>query len=125
MVEKSKQSYKDLKVWQLGLEVSAEVVKLTERFPKTLQYTLGSQIQRAAISIPSNLAEGSNRQTYKEYLQFAYIAKGSLAELETQLAITEKINIVEKTLTDSLTLKCEELGRMLSGLIRALREKVT
>jgi four helix bundle protein len=86
-----KSTYRDLIVWKKGIELVEEVYKLTAGFPKDELYGLTSQMRRAAVSIPSNIAEGSRRKDLPEYLQFLRIADGSSAELETQLVIAERL----------------------------------
>jgi len=78
-------SYRDLKVWQLGMEIAEEVYAITENFPKRFHFSLANQIERAATSIPSNIAEGYCRKTKKDRSHFYFIARGSLAELEPKL----------------------------------------
>jgi len=90
MEKKTIHSYKELIVWQKGLDLVFAVYKLTSFFPKEETYGLISQMRRAAVSIPSNIAEGRERGTKKDYLQFLRIAKGSSAELETQILVAEK-----------------------------------
>ncbi|MBJ6752181.1 four helix bundle protein [Geomonas anaerohicana] len=104
-------SYRDLKVWQVGVELVGQVYALTGSFPKTEIFGLTSQIQRAAVSVPSNIAEGHARGSRKEFLHFLTISLGSLAELETQLMI------------GNLLRQCDELGRMLRSLQRSLQAK--
>ena len=87
----SSNSYKDLKVWQKSLELVTEIYNLTEKFPKSEIYGLTSQMQRAAVTIPSNIAEGQKRGHSKEFLQFLYISYGSGAELETQIEICKRL----------------------------------
>ncbi len=87
-------NHKDLDAWKEGMELVVDVYKLTELFPKTEQYGLTSQIQRAAVSIPSNIAEGSGRKSSKENIRFLSFALGSLAELETQLLIALRIEYI-------------------------------
>jgi four helix bundle protein len=84
-------THKDLLVWQKAVDLVLDVYKITQSFPKEEGYGLTSQIRRAAISVPSNLAEGAARQTKKEFQQFIYIAMGSVAELETQLIIADRL----------------------------------
>lgn len=87
------QSYKELIVWQKAIKLVKEVYKLTSLFPKSEQFVITSQIHRAAISIPSNIAEGYARRSHKEYLQFFAVAYGSALELETQLIIAKELNL--------------------------------
>jgi len=96
---------------------------ITKDFPEDEKYGLTSQIRRAAVSIPSNIAEGANRGSTKEFIRFLYIAAGSAAELETQLLLVEEIGLLNKSISDSKG-KLQEVIRMLYGLIRSLRNKV-
>lgn len=114
-------SYKDLTVWQKGIELVEEVYSLTQGLPDSEKFGLSSQIRRAVISIPSNLAEGYKRQNIREYIQFCSIAEASLAEVETQLIIIGRIYPAinsEKSL-----LLTAELQKMLYAFIKALRTK--
>lgn len=95
MKEKIK-SFKDLRVWQKSVQIVEDAYRLTKFFPKEELYGLTSQIRRASISVPSNIAEGFRRYHNKEYKQFLFIALGSLAELETQLIIAARLNFVSK-----------------------------
>lgn len=117
------QSYKDLIVWQRSIELVASVYKLTEKFPKTETFGLVSQMRRAAVSIPANLAEGYGRKHRPEYTQFIRIAFGSGAELETHLVIAEKLQFVipEDTLVTRGLL--DEIMRMLNKLLSSLAAK--
>jgi len=114
--------YRELKVWQLGIEISLEVYQLTAQFPDDERYGLTSQLRRAAVSIPSNIAEGHGRKTPKEMIRFALIAMGSLAELETQLIIAGKLKYSGKEYIESILQKAEQESRMLSGLVRSLKQ---
>ncbi|MDP2638984.1 MAG: four helix bundle protein [Candidatus Azambacteria bacterium] len=117
-------SYKDLKVWQRGLELVIEVYKLTEKFPRSELYGLASQMQRAAVAIPSNIAEGQKRGHIKEFLQFLYIAYGSGAELETQIAISKRLlNTKDLRYNNSESILAEVM-KMLNVLISTLKSRV-
>lgn len=110
-------SYKELIVWQKSIQLVTDIYKLTKTFPKEEIYGLASQMQRAVVSIPSNIAEGNDRNSSKEFSQFLRIARGSLAELETQIIISEKLEYTnEKQITPSLN-NCYEIGRMINGLL--------
>lgn len=85
------QSYRDLIVWQKSIELVSEIYKVTEKFPRSETYNLVSQMRRAAVSIPSNIAEGTRRGSRKDYRQFLLIASGSGAELETQIEIAKRL----------------------------------
>ena len=85
--------YRDLKVWRLAMELAEDAYKICAEFPKHEVYGLTSQLQRAAVSIPSNIAEGQARNSNKEFNHFLGIARGSLAELETQIMLAQRLNI--------------------------------
>lgn len=93
-MEKTIKSFRDLKIWKEGIEVVKKVYNITKKFPKEEQYGLSSQMRRAAVSIPSNIAEGFRRKHNKEYIQFLNIALGSCAELETQLVIARELEYI-------------------------------
>ena len=116
-----KQSFRELRVWQLGCEVAVDVYRLTERFPKAEMYGLTQQMRRAATSIPANIAEGCARKGVGEFTQFLHIAAGSLAEPDTFLEITRHLDYAEAEAHTHLCAKSAELGRMLYGLIQRVR----
>jgi four helix bundle protein len=113
-----KRDYKDLMVWQKSIDLVAEVYKATKGFPKEELYGLTSQLRRCAVSVPSNIAEGQGRLTRGEFRQFLGHAKGSLAEMETQWIIAEKLGCLKEpqTLVDQLA----EVSRLLNGLLNSL-----
>lgn len=114
-------SYKELTVWQRSIELVKETYKLTNEFPKSEVYGLAIQMRRAAVSIPSNIAEGYLRKNRKEFLQFLRIAYGSSAELETQLIIAKDLYTnVNHQKADSLL---QEAQKMLYGIIKKLENK--
>lgn len=110
--------YQDLRVWQIGIDLVIDVYKTTESFPKSEVYGLSSQIRRSALSIPSNIAEGSSRKGTKEFEHFLYIAHGSLSELNTQLIIAQRIGYLSNL--DIFEDKIKQLRSMISGLINSL-----
>ena len=117
-------SYKDLKVWQKSIELVAEIYKLTEQFPKSEIYGLASQMQRAAVTIPSNIAEGQKRNYTKEFLQFLYISYSSGAELETQIEICKKLNKFKDLDYNKIENLLNEVMKMLNVLIGSLKKKL-
>ncbi len=117
------QSYRDLEVWQKAMELVVECYQITKSFPKNEVFGLAGQLQRAAVSIPANIAEGRARQHTKEFIQHASIAYGSLAELETHIQIAERLNYIDKSQVDSLMGKATVIGRMLNGLRKSLGKK--
>lgn len=117
-------SFKDLLVWQQSIDLTANIYALTSSFPKSELFGLSSQIQRAAVSVPSNIAEGHARDSTKEYLRFISIALGSLAEVETQLVIANKLQFLNNEMMGELLGKTGEIGRMLRGLQKSLKAKL-
>ena len=114
-------SYKDLLIWQKGIELTEKVYQLVKSFPNEELYALTSQIKRCTISIPSNIAEGYGRKSTKNYIQFLRISRGSLFELETQLIIANKLNyITDKEIADTIFNLIEEEGKMLNSFIKKL-----
>lgn len=113
-------SFRDLRVWQAGIELVRIVYELTSKFPRHEIYGLASQMQRAAVSVPSNIAEGHTRESTKEYLQHLSIAQASLAELETQLEIAKQLGYVSVDDAMRLLDKISALGRQLFALRNAL-----
>jgi four helix bundle protein len=115
------QSYKDLIVWQKSIELVKEIYKATEVLPKSELYGLTSQMRRAAVSIPSNIAEGYKRKNLGEYIQFLSIADASAAELETQIIIAKEIyRAIDVSYTES---HFQEIQKMLHAMIAKLKTK--
>ena len=112
--------YKDLKIWQKGIEIVDKVYEITSGFPKSELYGLAGQMRRAAVSIPSNVAEGFARKSNKEYKQFLYVSLGSCAELDTQLIIAKRRGYVEGRKAKELAEEINHESRMLSSLISKL-----
>jgi four helix bundle protein len=111
-------TFKDLRVWNLGIEIVLMVYALTKGFLKKEIYGLTSQIRRASVSIPANIAEGFRRFSSKEHKQFLRIAFGSAAELETELIIATRLGLIEQSQAVILTEKIDHLSRMLSLFIK-------
>jgi four helix bundle protein len=118
------ETYRDLKVWQLGMEMTKEVYVLTRGFPEWERYGLSSQLRRAAASIPANVAEGRARDSTKEFLRHLSIAQGSLAEVETYLILSESLGYCTHQRIGDLLNMCAQEGRMLNGLQRSLKAKL-
>ena len=115
-------SYKDLKVWQRGLDLVVEVYRLTAKFPQSEIYGLTSQMRRASVAIPSNIAEGQKRGHYKEFLQFLYIAYGSGAELETQIEICKRLGYAKSEAYKKADILLSEVMKMLNRMISTLKK---
>ncbi len=115
--------YKDLNSWQKAMDLTAEVYRLTKKLPKDELYGLTNQLRRAAVSIPSNIAEGNARFSTKEYLHFLSIARGSVAEVETQLLLCVRLKyLAQEDIEAALSLQ-NEVERMLNSMITKLRDK--
>ncbi len=114
-------SYKDLIIWQKGLEIVSNVYKLVEGFPKDELYALTSQMKRASISIPSNIAEGYGRSSTQSYISFINISRGSLFELETQLIIANELKFVKnQDLYNTIIEQILEESKMINSFINKL-----
>jgi four helix bundle protein len=113
-------NFRDLDVWQKGIEIVKHVYKATKSFPRQEFYGLASQMQRCSVSIPSNIAEGFNRFHNKEYKQFLYIALGSCAELETQIEIAVELKYIGDERRSVLLEEIDHESRMLRNLVKKL-----
>ena len=119
-MEKKPQNYKDLVVWQKGISLAKATYQLTTKFPKEEKFGLVAQMRRAAVSIPSNIAEGQARHTTGEFIQFISHAEGSTAELETQVILSIELGFSEAKGTQPLFVLLDDIRRMLNGLRRKL-----
>ncbi len=116
-------SYRDLEVWQKAMDLAVECYQITRECPKNESYGMSSQLQRAVISIPANIAEGRGRQHRKEFLQHLSIAYGSLSEAETYLLLAERLNYINKYQLNQSISKTAEVGRMINGLKKSISGK--
>jgi len=116
-------SYRDLRIWQDTMALAELCYRVTRSFPKDELFGLVSQIRRAAVSIPANIAEGHGRENTQSFIQYLRIAQGSLKELETHLLIAERVGAAEKGLIRMPLQECEAAGKMLRSLIRTLQQK--
>ena len=117
------QSYRDLLVWRKAMDLVVYCYRFVGDLPKNETYGLISQIQRAAISIPANIAEGHGRDHMGDYLRHLSIANGSLMELETHLLLIGRLGYHSENDAEALIAKCSEVGKMLAGLSKSLRNK--
>lgn len=118
-------SYKDLIVWKKAYNFCLQIYKLTRKFPNEEKYCIISQMRRAAISIPSNIAEGYAKKTTREYIYSLYISYGSLCELETHIIIAKDLGYFDDIKYQLLEEGLSEIGKMLKGLIKSLKNKNT
>jgi four helix bundle protein len=116
-------NFEDLMVWQKSVGFAADVYSMTAAFPAEEKYGLTSQIRRASVSVASNIAEGSARDTDKEFIRFLYIARGSRAEAKTQLIIAQRIGFISKNDVDTMVARIDELSRMISGLRKSMEPR--
>ncbi|MGA2067135.1 MAG: four helix bundle protein [Thermoguttaceae bacterium] len=116
-------NYRELIVWQKGMDLVESIYRATSRFPREEIYALTNQVRRAATSIPCNIAEGQGRQTTKEFLNFLSIAHGSLREVETQVLIAGRLGYLTETARDALLGSTAEVGRLINGLVAALKRR--
>ncbi|HSV43898.1 MAG TPA: four helix bundle protein [Candidatus Bathyarchaeia archaeon] len=115
-------NFRDLIIWQKGIELVTDIYQLIVQFPKEELYGLVSQIKRSAISIPSNIAEGFNRYHNKEYTHFLHITLGSCAELETQIEISYKLRLINKSIRDDVINNIQHIEAMTQNLIKKLKQ---
>ena len=113
-------SYRELRVWQLAMDVVIEIYRVTRAFPAEEKFGLIAQLRRAAVAIPSNIAEGRSRLGRGEFRRFVSIARGSVAEVETQLAVAVALGFIGADEITSLSAQLDELSRMLFSLYRSL-----
>ena len=114
-------SYRDLKVWQEAMTLAEDSYRFSAEFPREELYGLVSQIRRAAVSIPANVAEGYGRNSAGSYVSFLHNAQGSLKELETHLILSQRLKFGNFETAAQLLARCESIGRMLVGLVRGVR----
>jgi four helix bundle protein len=115
-------SYQELETWQIAMKLVAEVYRVTKQFPKEELYGLTNQLRRAAVSMPSNIAEGQGRDSTKEFLYHLSIARGSLYEVEMQILIAKQLDYVMQADADSLSATIASIGRLINGLSRSLQK---
>jgi four helix bundle protein len=114
-------SFADLNSWKEGHELAVEIYKITEYFPAKEQFGLTSQLRRAAVSVTSNIAEGFSRETAKDKIRFYFMSKGSLTEIQSQLAIARDIGYLEINDFNNAALKTITVNKLISGMIKSLR----
>src|SRR3990172_8483329 len=125
MTESSVKSHRDLRVWEAGVELTEAIYRFTKGFPISEAFGLTSQMRRAATSIPANIAEGCSRHHTTEYLQFLYIARGSLSELDTHVYVAQRLGFLDTTAVSELGRQIELVGKMLHGLMNSIRNRKT
>lgn len=113
-------SHRDLIVWQKAMDLTVEIYQVTKTFPREETYGLTSQIRRASASVPANIAEGQGRRFGREFQQFLAHSRGSLLELDTHLELAFRVSYLNEEQYQNLRYKCEEVGRILNGLMRSL-----
>ena len=117
-------NFRELKIWQEAIEITKQTYKTTKKFPQSEIYGLTSQMNRAAVSIPSNIAEGAGRNSNKEFTQFLNIAIGSCFELETQMILAFEFSYIQKDDLDMFIFNINKLERMINSLMSTLRKQI-
>ncbi len=123
MREAEIRSYRDLSVWADGMELAADCYRLTRSFPAEERFGLVSQIRRASVSVPANIAEGHGRESTQTFIQFLRVSQGSLKELETHLLLCVRVGISSQQEIEPALARCESLGKRIRALIRSLQDK--
>lgn len=116
--------HEKLEVWKEGIKLVKDIYLITEKFPGSKKFGIISQLRRAAVSIPTNIAEGSARNTKKEFIQFLYISSGSISEIETLLIISKELDFIKTEELKTLISKLGRISALLSGLIKKLQRSV-
>jgi len=114
--------FKELLAWKKSYSLALEIYKVTKSYPKDELYGIVSQIRRASVSISANVAEGYEKKYKKEYMRFLYISRGSLGEVETFLLFSKDLQYISQEVYDQLSKLCDEVGRLLRGLIKYLSQ---
>jgi four helix bundle protein len=117
--------HKKLDAWKLAMDLAVQIYRTTESFPISERYALTAQIHRAAMSVPSNIAEGAARQTRKEFINFLHTAQGSLSELDTLIEFSTRLGFLGQQVLASLDAQMQRVDMTISGLIRHQRSKGT
>ena len=117
-------THKDLDAWKLSIDLVTEIYAITKQFPSEEKFGLTNQIRRAAVSIPSNIAEGATRNSNKEYIQFLYVSLGSVSELETQFIIALNLKYLSEEDFESFTKQIETVSKLIMGLIKYRKTKL-
>ena len=123
MNESCCRSYRDLLVWQKALTLAVAIHQVTGSFPRSERFGLVSQLRRAAVSVPSNIAEGSARRTTRDFAAFLHVARGSLAELDTQLLLALQVGYLDPGKHTGLVQQVDEVGRIINALLSGLRRR--
>ena len=118
-------TYKELDAWKLSMELAKKIYEITDTFPAREIYGLSSQMQRAAVSVPSNIAEGSGRNSKKEFVQFIYLSRGSLLELETQLELSKMLDYLHEEKYNNTARLIARVHKIINGLIFSLKNSRT
>ena len=123
MEKKYFRSFENIEAWKRGCKLAVRIYEISQDGPLARDFGLRDQLRRASVSIPSNIAEGFERESKAEFNRYLLIAKGSCGELRTQLYITKAINAIDQDRCDELITECTEISSMLSGLIRHLKKQ--
>ena len=118
------ESYRDLVAWQKAMDLVTEVYRVTDSYPRREMYGLTRQVREAAVSVPSNIAEGKGRKTRRDYVQFLYRSRGSLLETLTQLEIGKNLGFLKLEAFEATFERASEVGRVLNGLIRNIEGQI-
>lgn len=117
-------SFKDLDAWILSKDLAVRIYKITDEFPKNEQFGLASQMRRCSVSVPSNIAEGFNRFSIKDKLNFYYVALASAAELQNQIIIAAEIGYLRKSTSIQLEIDIESIHKIITGLIKSTKTRL-
>jgi four helix bundle protein len=125
MQQNLRRCHNDLVLWQKSMDLAERIYRVSAAFPKHEMFGLVAQLRRAGVSIPSNIAEGSARKSTKEFIHFLHITRGSLAELETQLQLAQRIGYLAAVEVDETQRSIDEVGRMLNAVVAGLNRRLS
>jgi four helix bundle protein len=117
-------SFRDLLVWQKAMDLAVKTYRVAQRLPRSEQTTLGFQLRKSSLSIPSNIAEGFSRHSTPTYINHLWTSHGSGAELESQVEVGQRVDLIEVRAADMLIADAQEIGRMLNGLVASLERSM-
>ena len=113
-------NFKNLTVWQRSIDLTTEIYSMTRSFPSDERFGLTGQIRRAVVSVPSNIAEGAGRKSNKEFKHFLSISTGSIFELETQIIVAHRLNLIDELIMNEISFRIMEIQKMLYGLEKSI-----
>jgi len=117
-------NYKELKIWQRSVDFCTQIYIVSKQFPESEKFGLTNQIRRAAVSIPSNIAEGAGRKSKADFIRFLRITEGSINEVETQIIIAQELKFIDEAISEKITNEANQILKMIGGFVKKLKSSV-